>query len=205
MIDIYRNWYHGYTYFTFPTYKPARTNFPQELYHEIETYATSGNMVTKHFGDKFDPENVERNLKYDIIFNNFHYSQNYKMNKNVTLHVNVETITMRKEAKIYNGQKPVKDWIRITNNTNRYTKLYVPLETKHYYEKYNPPGSNEKMFYTERVVSMEDVRKQSLALMPGFKLSWYYSGIKVEPYPYYAGYHDTKTFIRNDSMQKHNK
>ena len=183
--------------FTLPTYTPPKLNFANpELYHEITTYATSGNMVTKYFGDTFNPEKVERYLKYDIIFNNFYYSQNYKMNKNITLHVNIEKLTMKKKAKIYNGQKPVKDWIRIVNESSRYNKDYISLESKHFSEKYNPPGNYEKMFYTYRSISMDDIKKQSLSLMPGFKLSWYYSGMQVEPYPYYAGYFDTKPFIR---------
>ena len=121
------------------------------------------------------------------------------MNKNVTLHVNVDTLTMRKEAKIYNGQQQVIDWVRIANGTTRqtcYNCKYTNLETTNFSKTYNPPGSYEKIFYTDRSVSMKDVSKQILTLMPGFKLSWYYSGMKVESYPYYAGYFSTKLFIR---------
>ena len=196
--DRYYNWYHGYRKFNFPVFT-TKYNFPNRLEYEIETYATSGNMVTRHFGETFDADKVETGLKYSIIFNQFHYLQNVKMNKNVTLHVNVETITMKKEAKIYNGQKPVIDRVRIANGTTRQTCRsckYIDLETKKCSKTYNPPGSYEKIFYTDRSLSMKDVSKQSLTLMPGFKMSWYYSGMKVEPYPYYVGYHDTKTFVR---------
>ena len=95
--------------------------------------------------------------------------------------------------------------IEVLVHTCGMPKNYIPLYTKNFSERYNPPGSYEKMLYSDRVVSMKDVRKQSLTLMPGFKLSWYYSGMKVEPYPFYKSYYDKKTFVRNNSMQKQNK
>ena len=77
--------------------------------------------------------------------------------------------------------------------------MYIDLETKNYSKTYNPPGSYEKIFYSDRTISMEDIKKQSMALMPGFKLSWYYSGMKVEPYPYYTNYVTTNTLVRENS------
>ena len=109
---------------------------------------------------------------------------------------------MRKEAKIYNGQQPVIDWVRIANGTRRQTCKtckYINLETGNFTEKFNPPGTYEKILYSDRAVSTIDVKKQSLALIPGFKLSWFYSGMKVEPYPYYSTHVISNTFVRKNS------
>ena len=48
--ERYYNWYHGYTKMFYPFFHEAfnRYNYP------IETFATSGNISTQSFGDKFD-------------------------------------------------------------------------------------------------------------------------------------------------------
>ena len=46
----YFNWYHGYTLLRYPYYEYAL----HRLKYIVETTATSGNMTTQFFGDKFD-------------------------------------------------------------------------------------------------------------------------------------------------------
>ena len=56
----------------------------------------------------------------------------------------------------------------------------------------------------DREVISADVKRQRLNLMPGFKFSWYYSGMVVEPEETYYNVGDvgeeyTIAFVRHDS------
>ena len=55
--DRYYNWYHGYTEI-YPPVNHYRTGFR----YQVTTYASSGTIFTKYFGDKFDADKVEPNL-----------------------------------------------------------------------------------------------------------------------------------------------
>ena len=50
-------------------------------------------------------------------------------------------------------------------------------------------------------VSHDDLKKQAHAMpfMPGFKLSWFYSGMEFEPEAMYSKSFNTKVFVRNIS------
>ena len=63
--ERYYNWYHGYTKIQYPFY-PAWTN---QLWYFVYTSATSGNISTQHFGDKFDPNKVDDNIYIRIRVN----------------------------------------------------------------------------------------------------------------------------------------
>ena len=52
-------------------------------------------------------------------------------------------------------------------------------------------------FSLRRSASLADVKKQRLDMMPGFKFSWYYSGLDVvEPEAKYHEREDTKAFCQ---------
>ena len=49
----------------------------------------------------------------------------------------------------------------------------------------------------KRKVTLEDVRSQNLNQMPGFRFSWYYSGMKEEqPESRFKGAKETHAFVR---------
>ena len=50
-----------------------------------------------------------------------------------------------------------------------------------------------------RDVLQADVKKQKLDLMPGFRISWHYCGIEVEPDAKYYNDARTMTFVRHYS------
>ena len=63
-----------------------------------------------------------------------------------------------------------------------------------------PTGEDYGHFYTiqlVRVVLPADIKQQKLQTMPGFKVTWHYSGMKVESEATYYKYAHTKAFIRN--------
>ena len=45
---------------------------------------------------------------------------------------------------------------------------------------------------------MEDVRKQMMDIMPGFRMTWYYSGLMLGqgPEPAFLNHTDTMSFVR---------
>ena len=50
-------------------------------------------------------------------------------------------------------------------------------------------------------ISLEDLNKQAqeMKIMPGFKISWFYSGMEFEPVAKYSSNFNTKLFVRNGS------
>ena len=60
--DRYFNWYKGYTQIGYPYYS-IRTN---ELVTKIYTTATTGNISTIYFGQKFDGKNLDEHI-YNLI------------------------------------------------------------------------------------------------------------------------------------------
>ena len=61
-------------------------------------------------------------------------------------------------------------------------------------------GSSEGKGYRQikltRDVSPEEVEKQRLGVMPGFRFVWWYSGKKVIPDIIYRNYKRTEPFVR---------
>ena len=59
--DRYYNWYYGYTQMTFP-----KSDSKNRISYTVSTSAMSGSISTLHFGEKFDPSKVEKNIFYKI-------------------------------------------------------------------------------------------------------------------------------------------
>ena len=55
-------------------------------------------------------------------------------------------------------------------------------------------------FRLTRNVEVQDVKNQKLDVMPGFRVTWYYSGMKVEQVAKYANEDITKAFVREGSI-----
>ena len=63
--DRFYNWYHRFTSIKYPYYKTYE-NYKQ-LNYFVRTSATSGNISTQYFGDKFDASKVEKdNIMIEI-------------------------------------------------------------------------------------------------------------------------------------------
>ena len=58
----YYNWYHGFTEIKLPYYE-IRGGWYK---YEVNTWATTGTIKTKFFGDKFDADKVEKRILYKI-------------------------------------------------------------------------------------------------------------------------------------------
>ena len=70
---------------------------------------------------------------------------------------------------------------------------------EHKVVNYTPPASVR--LYLNRDAVLEDIPKQKLDMMPGFSLTWYYSGMEVEPMIKY-NFTATRGFVRNCSNRR---
>ena len=89
--DRYHNWYHGFTLIKTPFYGDGI----DQLFYQVETTATSGNISTQYFGDKFNAENVEGKIHISVqVF--IPQSVLFTINETLTLHV--EKISMAEDS-----------------------------------------------------------------------------------------------------------
>ena len=179
--DRYYNWYHGYNTIELQYGHPSDGNI---LYYSVNTAATSGTISTKFFGEHFNAEKVPPNLYYSIIV---HAPRNIS---NVTMHFEIEKISMKdlstgEDLVNFGWRDDLKD--DVTRYSRNYT-LTVPRQSK--------------SIYLMRNVIAADIMKQKLNWMPGFRLTWYYSGLEVDAEALY--YHQNKAFIRNGSINRSN-
>ena len=65
---------------------------------------------------------------------------------------------------------------------------------------YSSPLDSYYYIQLDREVLPADIKKQKLTQMPGFRVSWHYSGnfgMRVEPWAKYLNDDTTKAFVRN--------
>ena len=112
-------------------------------------------------------------------------------NPNVTLHFVIENILMKDlttghDALSINGRNYTSAAHDDMGNT-----AYNIMS-----RNYTPPGSYQSIWFN-RLVLLEDIKKQKFELMPGFKLTWYYIGTrKIEPDPIFSKEPITDAFVR---------
>ena len=107
-----------------------------------------------------------------------------RLNPNVTLHLDVEKVSM-------------KDLSRGRDELSVY---YTRMETSPRSYNYSPPVRVDgySMIFDRRV-SPADVKKQKLSIIPGFRLTWRYTGMEVKPEFKYRYHSYNKVFIRKSS------
>ena len=101
---------------------------------------------------------------------------------------------------------PTSNLLAVENALSRYWDSTVTVEAvterqislmQFISKNFTPPGGYTSMRLARRVTPQE-VRKQKLDMMPGFKLTWHYSGMEVEPEAKYSNQSDTLAFVRNE-------
>ena len=191
--DRYYNWYYGYTGIDLPYFYI----WCECLLNEVATAATSGSIITQYFGEEFDEDKVETYIRYHI---KVYPPASVRSNPNLTLHLDIEKVSMKDLAGgdddlVVHGLVVDGNAAEIFSNQSY---IYTPHSSvwgtplREYYE-----------VKLDRQVLPADVKKQKLDLMPGFRLTWRYSGMEVEPdTKYYNNNTDnprTIAFVRNYS------
>ena len=197
--DRYYNWYHGYTEINLPMEKlPYLTlgNLPffrsNGVYFYVFTSATSGNISTQYFGDKFEADKVEPKVYYKVYISP---PDSVRNQTNVTLHFEIDKLSLKD---LSSGEDRL--WVSGLGKMNTYST--------HGSYNHTPPSQGSYNIGFRRNVNMADVRKQKLKQMPGFRFTWHYSGMEVKPVAKYATNMEekpwtkigTKAFIRIDSI-----
>ena len=162
--DRFFNWYYGYTKINSPSY------MYEQWKYNIYAAATSGVVSTQFYGEKFMPRLVERKFQYMVFVSP---PESIKNNTNVTLHFNLEQVRMTglpsssQEYLMMDGWEPV---IVDDQLTSAYTNFTPPQ-----------PDSGYRQIIVVRDVTSEDIKRAKLNVMPGFRLSWWYTGAEVTP------------------------
>ena len=171
--DRFYNWYQGYTAIQRPYYSYTGLNI------KIETSATSGVIFTKYYGEKYQPDLVERKLQYSIFV---YPPESVLNNENVTLHFKVEKVLMK-------GIK-FKDWVEINRiRHDGYNNTVL--------KNFTPPSAS-RFIRSRRDMSSKNIEQLKLDVMPGFRFSWWYTGhgVEIKPYPKFRDEDITKHFVR---------
>ena len=169
--DRYYNWYYGYS-------KIERTYTDQygRLNYDIFTSATSGVVTTQYFGEQFQSHLVKRNLLYHV---NVYPPLSVRNNPNVTLHIKLEKLSMT-------GMSAGWDNIVLEGSN-----IEAGLSSATF--NFTPPSEKRWIALTRNNITKEDLKTMDLESMPGFNLSWYYSGAEVQQA---NKLYDTQNFTR---------
>ena len=183
--DRYYNWYNGYTKMQLPYFMYIERKNSFDFMHRISTAANIGTIWTKNFGQKFEAEKVTRQLDYIVQINQHKSVSN---NPNATLHIEVEKVSMKVQyrEKFFVGTASLSLFAEDKD-----------MDKAHITKNITKPGRSIPRIRLSRGVTLTDVKDQRLDLMPGFRASWYYSGMEVQSYDGYFDKDDTKSFIRH--------
>ena len=202
--ERYYNWYHGYTEITLPRFRygTSYTYGERGTNYMMSTTSTSGTFATPHFGEKFDADKVDTHFFYllnivpPISESFFRSNSSYK---NVTLHFELER-TLLKD--LTTGKDEFYSSVPVEMNQEKETHISFSKNFTFSQLTDMPIVSHS------RSVILEDIKKQKINYMPGFRVSWvwYFSGMEVEPYSAYSNTETsvslTPKFVRNSSSSK---
>ena len=184
--DRYFNWYHGYTQLN-PGRKYKYGNKDFRSLHYINTHAISGSISTQDFGCKFDADKVVTPYIKHSVDVTAPDSIRYDYDSNATLHFVIEIVPIKnlaigRERFYVDGDLVEPKDTTIIHKNFTYLRYSIEFELK-------------------REVSVKDIIPTKDDLVPGFNITWYYSGRDdLTPYAYFYHYHDrNKAFTRKGS------
>ena len=186
--DRFYNWYHGYS-----KRSSAETHPDGTKVYVISSSAISGVITTQYYGEQYQTNLVELALYYHI---NVYPPESVRNNTNVTLHFKLEKHT------ITGLPKGMHDNIMVETKSLDEGLTSVTLN-------FTPPAGagNARFMRLARYIPYEIVRVNEMKLMPGFRLSWHYSGLSRDMAPYKRFYNykdsDNKQFRRYQIKNKH--
>ena len=175
----FHNWYYGLTRINRP-HNIDRIDGSSILTFDLRTSATQGNVTTQYFGEKFKQNLVETSLLYSVKILT---PESVRNNANVTLHFQLEKVSMTGLSSA-SEDKFFMEGVGILESSR--TSVSV---------QFSPPGDSNLMTLT-RNVSEEDLANLRMDVMPGFSLSWWYTGAPVTPVPMFRTHITTRLFVK---------
>ena len=155
----YFNWYNGFSVIQLPFWGRDINCYIESCSDDrlrigVTTDATSGAIYTKKFGEKFDSNNIERQLFKVIIFT----PEDFQDNTNISVQLNIEKNVLGFEKFFSDNEQPVTSLQR----------------TKQ--------GDTETMWYFfQRDLTEDDISDLSADVMSGFSLKWSSDVILIPP------------------------
>ena len=173
----YFNWYNGFT-----EVKPLKYDPYYGLQYFIDTTAESGVVTTQYYGQQFDPDLVEKALKYKVSFHPpemevGNSTLRFKLEKVAITEVSSDRFDRFHMNGVTGSIDPDKSVV-LANFSNLG----------------NYPTS--KIMYLWRFVGTKDLETMNMETMPGFRFSWSYTGNNVTSEPKYSKFRLNKMFIK---------
>ena len=188
--DRYYNWYNGFTGISLPT-----QTYDHDVHYQVATQALKGTIATQYFGEKFNYENLDKDIYYQIsVLTPDGLTQ--EESQNLVLHFEVEKFSTMNDA----GTEMFSVHEKRVNND----KVWIAPNVRKIGTNFTTPKryGEERILELSRKVSRNYI--ENLEFMPGFRLSWYYIGDEklleeLNPSPYYIRTSSYRTigFIRN--------
>ena len=183
------NWYNGITDLRLPYYANEGT-----FIFQLATSKTSGQVSTQAFGLPFNVTLTDKRVNIIVYIE---LVPELRGNKNVTLHFDIE-------------QNPITD-LKSGNDDIIVSGKYIYKELKTFYKSFTPPGKKdclsisliqscknsvtaEQNVKLKRELLQEEFENIRIKQMPGFKFSWYYTGLPGES--------EGTTFLKNPKTQQ---
>ena len=179
--DRFYNWYYGYSKIKRPY---PNDNVDGRLHYDLETSATSGVVSTQYFEEQYQPSLLKRNVYYDV---KVYPPKSVVKSKNVTVHLNLEKVSITDLSEGY-------DIISVEKRVLEGWLTSVPVN-------FTPPASRPNYDYitvtlSRNVMNDEDFTNIEMAVMPGFRLSWHYTGLAdTTPDSRYSDNQENQLFI----------
>ena len=147
----YFNWYHGYTEITRATHSYG------QLYFYLTTTATAGNISTPDFGKKFNSSKIDPSVRLYVRINCPKSFNNTFENHSFTIKLEFNSIKS------------------ISKGHDRFSFGMDNLEDTNVTKKLTLPTINAPEFKLDRKVTLSEVDKLEMTMMPGFRAIWSYS------------------------------
>ena len=175
----FHNWYYGLTRINRP-HNIDRIDGSSILTFDLRTSATQGNVTTQYFMEKFKQNLVETFMLYSVKILT---PESVRNNANVTLHFQLEKVSMTGLSSA-SEDKFFMEGVGVLESSK--TSVYA---------QFSPPGNSNLMTLT-RNVSEEDLANLRMDVMPGFSLSWWYTGAPVTQVPVFRTHITTRLFVK---------
>ena len=158
------NWYYGYSQLTIRSKEMNNwvVGSVSDLQYRIDTSAKSGVIFTQYWGEPYNARLVEKSISYRVIIKPPKNTLNLET---LVFHYQIEIVSLRGLMRVSQDKYEInrniieEDLTFITNNIT------------------SPVG--DFIFDVNRNVEKENLNDQTLSTMPGFKLTWWFTGAET--------------------------
>ena len=159
----YSNWYHGFT-----KINPPYEDFVGRQRFKISTYALSGTIYSNMFGQQFDQDIIGKNKIY--AYSVTVCPPESLKNESISLNIKIEKVSItgmseKSSDKVY---------------TESLIGEIIDVD-KQFFLDLSPPACHEIAML--RFLNNKDKLRIKMDIMPGFKVSWNYTGIAKDVTP----------------------